>query len=115
MSSYKTPQSHENESRAAQDHGRRCQIETEEWGMASMPVIGSYPDKNLAWEEFFIWGGVDGIKGSEMKDSLQEDVLNSMRVFCSLDLSQDSTHTRLDTAFPITQCLFLLSSLKLQA
>lgn len=76
--------------------------------------------KNLACkgstELHFILDGVDGMKNAkctEMKDSFQEDVLNNMRLFNSQELSQDPTQTSLDTTFPITSHLFLLSALKL--
>lgn len=65
----------------------------------------------------FILDGVDGVKnakGTETKDFFQADVLNSMRLFNSQELSQDPTQTSLDTTFPITSHLFLLRALQLQ-
>lgn len=101
MSSHKPPPSHENGSIAAQDEGRKYHVKREEWRTAKNAatcVICLCHDKNLAWEGSaelqFVLDGVDGVRnttGIEMKGFFQEDVLNSMRLFNSQELSQDPT------------------------
>lgn len=73
-----------------------------------MPIICLHYDRSIAQEgstslHFFL-DHVNGVKyaqGTETEDTFHEDVLSSMQLFSSQELSQDPTQPSLQTTFPI--------------